>query len=119
MEQIVFLNGTSGYEDIIGVEKLQRNFNCILFDDLYEKPEKLVALKFLKPEYLYINTTGLFRDKINSLVDYFLIAEFLPKGVIFGSENSVMALLGLARDLKEKGVKFYYYYDDLEEISWI
>jgi hypothetical protein len=46
----------------------------------------------------------------------------VPKNIIFGSERSAMMLLETARELKEKGTKFFYYFEDekeFEEIEWI
>lgn len=122
MEQIVFLEGESGTDHRDEFVYLSRYFNCMIFDELYAKPNKLAALKFLNPEYLYVGTTGMRRDELNKLEDLFTAVGWVPKGVIFSSERSVMAVLGLVRELKEKGVKFYYNYrmsGELEEISWI
>ena len=119
IEDIVFLEGNLGTDHREMFNELSRDYNCMIFDNLYKRPDKLIALKFLKPECLFIGTTGMFVDKIDNLIDYFNISEYIPKMVIFASENSAMALLGLARDLKEKGTKFYYKYDELEEIIWI
>jgi len=122
MEQIVFLDGESGTDHRNEFTYLSRYYNCLLFDDLYNHPSKLAALKFLNPEYIFIGTTGMRREELNSLEELFVTIGWIPKGVIFAGENSAMALLGLARELREKGTKFYYNYHmsgKLEEISWI
>lgn len=58
-------------------------------------------------------------EKLNVLIDLFESLDYIPKNIIFGSERSAMTLLGLARELKPKGTKFWFMFDELEEISWI
>lgn len=121
-KQLIFLEGGQGLSDSDEEDfiSLSKKFNCMLFDNLYEEPLKIIALKYLKPEFLHISTTGMYQEKLKTLIDYFEIAEHIPEGVIFSSERTAMVLLGLARELKEKGTHFYYCYDGkLQEISWI
>ena len=125
MKQLVFLDGTPGLDSQSreNFDTLKRKFNCMIFDNLYEKPEKLVAMKFLKPEFIHVNTTNTFKEKNDHLLEHFKIAEHIPEGVIFANEMTAMAFLGLARELKEKGTKFYYLdlfeRTGMYEISWI
>ena len=122
MKTIVYLEGQPVLDHSSYVENLvnPKNYNHIVLDNLYENYHKLLSLKYLEPDFVYISTTGVYKDKIDTLIEVFEITEYIPKSVIFNSERSVMVLLGLARELKEKGTKFYYLYeDDLEEINWI
>jgi hypothetical protein len=120
IRDIVFLKGSQGTDSRDTFNELSKLYNCILFDNLYEKPDKMAALKFLKPECLHISTTGLFHEKIDFLVDVFSSLEWAPKYVIFEHERSVMALLELARELKGKGVRFFYVDGtEFDEIKWI
>jgi hypothetical protein len=124
MKTIVFLEGTKvlDHKNFVsdnteGYTKV--DFNSIVLDNLYEDFGKLICIKFIKPEYIHIRTTGLMHEKINVLVDLFESLNYIPKNIIFGNERSAMILLGLARELKAKGTKFWFMFDELEEISWI
>lgn len=126
MRTIVHLEGqpvidhSSYVEDSLDCEQQINKFNHIVLDNLYEDFAKLVAVKYINPDYIHIKTSGLYKEKIDILIDLFESLEYIPKSIIFYNENSAMTLLGLARELKEKGTKFYYLYDDgLQEISWI
>lgn len=121
MKTIVTLEGgKGGYSDMI--ELFGNEYNVIHLDNLYEDFGKLAAIKFIKPDYIYTRTTGVYVDEINRLISLFDSLEYVPTNVIFGSERSAMMLLGTARELKEKGTKFFYYFEDekeFEEIEWI
>ena len=124
MKTIIFLEGQKvlDHKNFVSDETegyTKDDFNSIVLDNLYEDFGKLVAVKFIKPEYIHIRTTGLMYEKLNVLVDLFESLDYVPKNIIFGSERSVMSLLGLARELKTKGTKFWFMFDELEEISWI
>lgn len=118
MEQVIFLEGESGSDHREAVNELSRRYNCLIFDELYVKPQKLAALKFLNPEYIYIGTTGMFKEKIDVLIEMFDAVGWVPNNVIFSSERSAMSFD--VEEYKKKGTKFYYdLNDELEEISWI
>ncbi len=124
MKTIVFLEGTKvlDHKDFVLDETegyTGQSFNSIVLDNLYEDFGKLASIKFIKPEYIHIRTTGIMEEKLNVLIDLFESLNYIPKNIIFGSDHSAMVLLGLARELKTKGTKFWFMYEDLEEISWI
>lgn len=110
-DKIVFLRGE---EFLVGVgeqdyEEYKNTgiYECIILNNLYHTPEKIKELKDIDPEYIYINTTGMFVEKIEVIMSNFNELNYIPKGVIFGTEKSAFSLLGIARKLKSLGCVFY------------
>lgn len=102
---------------------MKDSFNIVEFKNLYTRPGKLKKLPVLNPDYLFIGTTGSRIEKREVLLDVFRSLGYTPKAVIFHGENSAMTYLGIARELKKLGTKFYYpphwEGDKLREICWI
>lgn len=124
MKTILYLEGQEVITHIDYIKEcfytdFHEKFNHIVLDNLYIDSAKLMSIKYINPDYIHIRTTGLHVDKIEYLIDIFNILTYTPNAIIFYSEISAMALLGIARELKEKGTKFYYVHQGLEEISWI
>lgn len=119
-----FLNGQEGQHDMEGklfLRMLKLGKKAKLIDNLFEQPEKLAQV--IGCDNLVLSTTGLYADKLKMLVAAFEKMNYVPKVVIFMGENTAMAFLGTARDLKKKhGTEFYFpdiFDDSLFEISWI
>ncbi len=124
METILFLEGSKvfNHENYVydEMDTPRDMFNTIVLDNLYVEYRKLATLNFINADYIHIRTTGIMVEKLNILINLFESLDYIPKNVIFYSERSVMALLGLARDLKSKGTEFYYLEDgELVKIDWI
>lgn len=125
MEDIVFFEGQQGIggliqEDYKSITKYRGMFNCILLDDLYTNPEKVISVMYIKPKYIYLNTTGLFIDKIDMIMGFYKISEYLPYGVIFGSERTALLFKGRLSELdKNNTLKYYYWEDGLKPIEWM
>jgi hypothetical protein len=119
--KIAFLNGDKGFDSL--TEKLNNKLLALgletsILDNLYEQPQKLLELP--KFDNLVIFTTGMYPEKLQALVDGFEKLNYVPKVILFASENSAMAVLGTAREYKTKGTSFYFFYDELLiEINWI
>lgn len=119
-----FLNGQEGlheFEEDLMKDLQKHNKPTLVLDNLFENPERLKEIT--KCDNLAFSTTGLQADKLEKLIEAFEKMKYVPKVVIFGGERSVMVFLGLARELKKHGTRFYYYDDisgkDLYEIGWI
>jgi hypothetical protein len=57
-----------------------------VLDELYEKPRRLVSLQFLRPKTLIVGTTGVYKDKINMLIDLFFELD------VVGLENIILTM---------------------------
>jgi hypothetical protein len=123
-ETIIFLEGEKETDhDRIFKQLQNRGYDCRLLNELYYYPEKLKELPTLNPDFLFIATTGIRVDEQKILVSTFDSLKYVPKAVMFWGENSAMTYLGIARELKKAGTKFYFAPnlegDELEEIIWI
>ena len=119
-----FLNGQQGLHDM--EEKLSESFikqnkEILVIDDLFDHPERLRLVTDC--DTIVLSTTGTYADDLKQLVSAFNKLNYIPKVVIFISENTAMSLLYVARELKEKGTQFYFYdcFDNktLYDINWI
>lgn len=55
-----------------------------VIDELYDNPRKLAAISFLDIKTIVIGTTGVYRDDLNFLIDFFKTLEIKTiKNVIF------------------------------------
>lgn len=89
LEPIAFLEGGKGLnncETFIHKTCFHKGLDMWLLDDLYSKPERIAALKFLKPKTLILGTTGVYEDKLNQLIDLFFDME------ITSIENIILTL---------------------------
>ena len=105
-----FLNGQPGLHE--QEKKLEEKFReagkeTLVLDNLFDSPKKLSKVKDC--ENLVLSTTGMYREKLQPLMEAFKKLNYAPKKVFFLSENTAMHFVGMARDLKEKhGTEFYY-----------
>mgnify|MGYP007100090052 CR=1 FL=1 len=126
MKTILFLEGEKGtdfqedFDSLVG-----RGFEVSILDNLYYEPEKLKQIKKLNPDCLFIGTTGVRTKEREQLVSIFQSLKYVPKNVMFAGEHSAMVYLGLSRELKRYGTKFYFSpspydkEDEICEIEWI
>lgn len=78
LEPIAFLEGGKGLnddEEFIHKTCFHNRIDTWVLDDLYSKPERIAALKFLKPKTLILGTTGVYKDELNRLIDLFFGME--------------------------------------------
>ena len=88
-----------------------KGYKVVEIANLYEEPEKIKQLVKLNPEFIYINTTGTYREKTQKIREIFFTLNWLPKYVLFANEMSIMngGYVTLARKLrKEMGVEILY-----------
>lgn len=97
------------------------NYEYYLFDNLYEKREKLACINFLEPKTLIFGTTGLFKDKLKDVFD--LVYELnlnSVENIIFTLEPNRSIYMFLNPILtKYKKIKLFNYLEDgeIEEIK--
>lgn len=81
-----------------------------VLDNLYEDPEKIKAIKYLKPKTIILGTTGTYADKLNKIKEIFAKLNYFPNHVMFTmGEDYFYELMNLAR-IKNPIIKFYRIY---------
>jgi hypothetical protein len=99
------------------------------FSNLFKEPHKLRTVASIDPDYIYIYTTGMMaggrKEGHEGLRAVFNALRWVPRNVIFGSEDSVFTYMDIAKQLKqEHGTNLYqlgYVFSDsfVREINWI
>lgn len=125
MKTVLFLDGRYGsdYED--NIKNLQeRGYKTQLLDELYENPEKLAQIPEIDPDFIFIGTTGMYADERQMLIKKFRELNYVPKAVMFFNDYAAEIYVGIARELKKRGTKFFFapstiFKDEPKEISWI
>jgi len=103
MEPIVFLEGGRGIGDtemVISDICHDKNITYYILDDLYSDPEKIMAVKYLKPKSIIMGTTGVYKDKIEKVIKVFLEAKHLPEKVFFTMGEDVGVIIDLIEKVK-------------------
>jgi hypothetical protein len=88
-EPFCLLEGQSSLEDCEYYFHKSLNYYRIrswVLDDLYKKPERVAAIQFLKPKTIVLGTTGVYRDKLDALIDLFFSLK------IEGLKNVILTL---------------------------
>jgi hypothetical protein len=112
MSKVLKLEGMGmGSSDDIELIKsgLGEDVEIITYGNLYYDPKQLNKITVDNPDYIYINSTGLYKDGIKELINRFKDTGFIPKNVIFGwIENSSKSIPTEIIDYyKEQGTKFW------------
>lgn len=83
---VVFLEGGLGLtnegEDLVKFLVNQRIYPFV-FEELYDNPELLITLKWIKPKTIVLGTTGVYREQINQCFEVFKLAECVPDNIVF------------------------------------
>ncbi len=91
LEPIAFLEGSKGLDNMekFIYRKCQyRDIDCWLLDELYVKPDRVYALKYLNPKTLVIGTTGVYKEKLDKLIEIFFSLEITSVENIILVSNS-------------------------------
>jgi len=90
-------------------------------DHCQKEPEKLRRLPVINPDYIFIGTTHSRMKEKHKVLSAFDALKYVPKAVIFPSNSTAEVLLGVAREYKALGTKFYItgYDGEIEELEWI
>lgn len=91
--------------------------NCTnwVLDDLYENPRKLMAVFFLRPKTIVLGTTGIYKEKLDVLIDLFFSQESdfgWLENIIFtlDSENLFRSEMKKIKKLNPN-IKFWDFYE--------
>lgn len=128
MKTVLFLErGPSiDFEDLHKA-MIARGYEVSEMLNLHTDPQQLRKLPQLNPDCIVIGTTGMYHEENQVLAQIFRELKWIPKNAMFCSENSTMAFLSLARELKPHGTKFWeapmsskiFQNDPLHDICWI
>lgn len=104
-----FLNGEAGLHDMD--EELLHSFTehglpTLVLDNLFERKSRLNQLTECKNVVLF--TTGIRPEELRPLVHTFAALDYTPDNVIFLSEGTALAFIGIARELKKRGTQFFF-----------
>lgn len=97
-EPFCLLEGGTGLNELEGHvyhRLVDKNFEVWSLENLYEKPERLASLQFLKPKTLIFGTTAVYQDKLNLLVD-------LAQSLDLNSVEKVILTLDTDRDMRKQ-----------------
>jgi len=70
-EPFLFLEGGMGLneiEDYIYKEMVSGSFECWSLEQLYEYPDRLRAIPFLKPKTIVFGTSGVYEEELSNLI---------------------------------------------------
>lgn len=110
LESIIYLEGGNGIDQEHALsDMVELGYMVGGLINLYEEPEKLRQLKELNPDYLFVCSTNTYHKRADKLSDYFRTLDYIPKNVIFYNDMSYSSYNKLAKELKEKGTKFFYF----------
>jgi len=119
---ILILEGqdTEDYSDL-DLNLPQDLYEIKIMKDLYTYPEQILTLDLINPDYLLIQTTGVYHENLKELIQLFEKSEYAPKNIIFGSRMSFDLLVGLAYECIENfGTRIWESADDeLVEYEWM
>lgn len=109
-EPIVVLEGGIGLNDTerdIVDHLFKYRLYPVVLENLYEEPEKIIALKYIKPKTIMLSTTGTYRDELDHCIEMFKIADHLPDNVIIGiGEDALWSTIRHFRKIKPD-MKFF------------
>ena len=117
-EPYCVLEGGSGFidmeQDIID-RCNHKHITCWAIDDLYDNPERIKAIKYLKPKTIILGTTGTYVDKLSKIIEFFSKLNYFPDNVIFTmGEDYFYGLMKKAK-IKNPKIKFYKMYPSFGE----
>lgn len=126
-EPFVFLEGGRGLNDCeskVSKQLFNEGFDVWVLDDLYSNPDKLVAIKFLKPKTIFIGTTGVYKKDLSHLKEVFKVCEYIPDNLVLtvsNTENHISDLIEIAKATNPKFRVFELYpmFNEDDEIKFI
>jgi hypothetical protein len=120
---IAFLNGQKYYgcDEEIELAKCFPDHKKILVDELFNNPSKISSLIKHKIKTICFSTTGLYHEKLLSLVEIFNDLDFEPKQIIVCLMTKERISSHLRKySLQHPNVKLYEFWDidDIEEFDF-
>ena len=114
-EPYCFLEGGTGLnhsEEMVSQIIFNNKLNMWIIDDLYSNPERLLALRYLKPKTIFFGTTGTYKKDLVYLKEIFKITEYIPDNIVFtlgDTECHFWDLIDLVKSINPK-VRFFELY---------
>lgn len=111
-QPFAFLEGGLGLNDqekYLSKGLFDRGFEIYVLEELYDKPKKLASLKFLDVKTIIMGTTGVFKDKLEILVDLFFSLELKTlENIVFtlDTERVMGKAMSKIKELNPN-IKFY------------
>lgn len=123
-QPFVFLEGFTGlniHEEYISLGLFNRGYDVYVLDNLYEKTRKLASIQFLEVKTIILGTTGVYRDKLNILLDLFFSLELENlENIILTLSSTEYVLWNEMKILKKKykNVKFWEIDSFIDDKNW-
>lgn len=123
-QPFVFLEGGTGlniHEEYISLGLFNRGYDVYVLDNLYEKTRKLASIQFLEVKTIILGTTGVYRDKLNILLDLFFSLELENlENIILTLSSTEYVLWNEMKILKKKykNVKFWEIDSFIDDKNW-
>lgn len=109
-ESFCVLEGYAGFADTerrFIQECHSRNMKVLELDEIYDKPEQLMALKYLKPNTIVLGTTGTYREEVDNAVKWFQISPYFPRNIIFTHGENQYVFRELLKEALQKEVRVF------------
>lgn len=112
--------GLNDTEDRLAHGLFTRGFELYVLEELYEKPRKLAALQFLDVKTIILGTTGVYKDKLGMLVEFFMSLDLGHLENVVLTLDTERVMREEMRLLKDKlpGVRFWKLADVLWDKDW-
>lgn len=121
-QTILILEGqdTEDYADL-DLHLPDEKYSIKMLSNLYEYPDQILTLGLIDPDYILIQTTGMYHEKIKHLIELFEQSKYKPKNIIFGSRMSFDIMCTFAYECIDNfGTRIYESNDDiLIEYEWM
>lgn len=109
IKTVLYLEGSSSLDRDYAVANLAwQGFFVTALCDLYDKPELLKKIPEIDPDYIFIDSTGTYRDKASNLSSEFAKLNYIPRNIIFIDEMAFNAYSDISRRLQRSGTKLFF-----------
>lgn len=115
-QPIMLLEGGKGLNDLersIYNYLVERRYEVFSLEDLYDKPERVVSIQFLKPKAIIFGTTGVYREDLGYIIEAMKITDLNSVEKVFLTLGSKDVLWRVLKEFKHKYPKIEFY--DLSE----
>ena len=122
-QPFAFLEGGLGLndtEDYLSKGLFKRGYEIYILEELYDKPKKLAALSFLDIKTIILGTAGVYKNKLELLIDLFFSLNLDNlENIIFtlNTENIMSREMEKIKQIKPN-IKFYKIDNVLWDSDW-
>lgn len=103
---VVILEGGLGLPDTERDCKLylqDRDIDLFVLDDLYNKPERILAIQYLKPKLIIFGSTCTYEDELKNVIELYKTINYVPDIVAIThgkDESTIIKLIKQAKEIK-------------------